>query len=167
VSLFGIPVDFLLFALTLLGVAALHVRALEVAAAGLVSITAYKLAVTGCHGVPGLPGLGAHLGAEGSGLANLFMLLLGFALLSRHFEESHLPKRLPNLLPYDWRGGFLLLVLVFVLSGFLDNIAAALIDGTVAKTVFRGRVHVGYIAAIVAASNAGGRAVSSATRRPP
>jgi len=45
---------------------------------------------------------------------------------------------------------------VFVLSSFLDNIAAALIGGTVAKTVFRGRVHVGYIAALVAASNAGG-----------
>ena len=89
-------------------------------------------------------------------LANLFLLLLGFALLSRHFEESRLPDRLPDLLPDDWRGGFLLLVLVFVLSSFLDNIAAALIGGTVARTVFRGRVHVGYVAAIVAASNAGG-----------
>jgi Na+/H+ antiporter NhaD/arsenite permease-like protein len=89
-------------------------------------------------------------------LANLFLLLLGFALLSRHFESSHLPGRLPDLLPDDWRGGFLLLVMVFVLSSFLDNIAAALIGGTVAKTVFRGRVHIGYIAAIVAASNAGG-----------
>jgi Na+/H+ antiporter NhaD/arsenite permease-like protein len=84
------------------------------------------------------------------------MLLLGFALLSRHFEESLLPRRLPDLLPDDWRGAFLLLVLVFVLSSFLDNIAAALIGGTVAKSVFRGRVHVGYVAALVAASNAGG-----------
>jgi Na+/H+ antiporter NhaD/arsenite permease-like protein len=156
VSLFGVPVEFLLFAATLLGVAVLHSRALEVAAAGLVAITLYKLAVTGFHAVPGMPGLLAHLGAEWSVLANLFLLLLGFALLSRHFEASHLPGRLPDLLPDDWRGGFLLLVLVFVLSSFLDNIAAALIGGTVAKTVFRGRVHVGYIAAIVAASNAGG-----------
>jgi Na+/H+ antiporter NhaD/arsenite permease-like protein len=84
------------------------------------------------------------------------MLLLGFALLSRHFEDSHLPKRLPDLLPDDWRGGFVLLAAVFVLSSFLDNIAAALIGGTVAKSVFRGRVHVGYVAAIVAAANAGG-----------
>jgi Na+/H+ antiporter NhaD/arsenite permease-like protein len=156
VSLLGIPVEFALFALTLLGVAVLHSRALEVAATGLAAITIYKLVVTGFHGVAGLPGLFAHLGEEWSVLANLFMLLLGFALLSRHFEESHLPKRLPDLLPDDWRGGFLLLVLVFVLSSFLDNIAAALIGGTVAKTVFSGRVHVGYIAAIVAASNAGG-----------
>jgi Na+/H+ antiporter NhaD/arsenite permease-like protein len=48
-----------------------------------------------------------------------------------------------------------LLVIVFVLSSFLDNIAAALIGGTMARHVFA-RVHIGYLAAIVAASNAGG-----------
>jgi Na+/H+ antiporter NhaD/arsenite permease-like protein len=47
-------------------------------------------------------------------------------------------------------------VLVFVLSAFLDNIAAAIIGGTIASSVFRGKVHVGYLAGIVAASNAGG-----------
>ena len=47
-------------------------------------------------------------------------------------------------------------LLVFVLSSFLDNIAAALIGGTMARHVFRGKVHIGYLAAIVAASNAGG-----------
>jgi len=156
VNLGVVPVEFVLFALTLLGVAMLHRHALAVAASGLVVIALYKLATTGFHEGPGLPGLLAHVGAEGSGLANLFMLLTGFALLSRHFEESHLPKRLPDLLPDDWRGGFLLLVLVFVLSAILDNIAAALIGGTVASSVFRGRVHVGYVAALVAASNAGG-----------
>ena len=51
---------------------------------------------------------------------------------------------------------FALLVIVFVMSGFLDNIAAALIGGAMAHTLFRGRVRVGYLAAIVAASNAGG-----------
>jgi Na+/H+ antiporter NhaD/arsenite permease-like protein len=66
------------------------------------------------------------------------------------------PDRLPDFLPDDWRGCFVLLVMVFVLSSFLDNIAAALIGGTVARSVFGGRVHVGYIAALVAASNAGG-----------
>jgi len=49
-----------------------------------------------------------------------------------------------------------LLLLVFVLSSFLDNIAAAMIGGAIAHTVFNGRVHIGYLAAIVAASNAGG-----------
>jgi Na+/H+ antiporter NhaD/arsenite permease-like protein len=155
-TLFGIPLEFVLFAGTLLGVAVLHARALEVAATGLAAVTAFKLAATGFHGTAGIEGLFAHLGGEWSVLANLFLLLMGFALLSRHFEESRLPGRLPDLLPDDWRGAFVLLVLVFVLSSFLDNIAAALIGGTVAKTVFRGRVHVGYIAALVAASNAGG-----------
>jgi len=46
--------------------------------------------------------------------------------------------------------------MIFVLSSFLDNTAAALIGGTIARTVFRGKVHIGYLAAIVAASNAGG-----------
>jgi Na+/H+ antiporter NhaD/arsenite permease-like protein len=45
---------------------------------------------------------------------------------------------------------------VFVLSSFLDNIAAAMIGGAIAHTVFKGKVHVGFLAAIVAASNAGG-----------
>jgi Na+/H+ antiporter NhaD/arsenite permease-like protein len=59
-------------------------------------------------------------------------------------------------LPDDWKGGVVLLGLVFLLSSFLDNIAAAMIGGTVAATVFRNRLHIGYLAAIVAASNAGG-----------
>jgi Na+/H+ antiporter NhaD/arsenite permease-like protein len=63
---------------------------------------------------------------------------------------------LPRYLPDDWKGGFVLLLLVFVLSSFLDNIAAALIGGTMANAVFRSKLHVGYLAAIVAASNAGG-----------
>ena len=152
----SIPVEFVLFALTLAGVALFHRRTLEVAATGLAAIIAYKLALTGFHGVPGLSGLLRHLGHEWVVLANLFCLLMGFALLSRHFEQSRVPDRLPDLLPDDWRGGFVLLVMVFVLSSFLDNIAAALIGGTVAASVYQRKVHVGYIAAIVAASNAGG-----------
>ena len=46
--------------------------------------------------------------------------------------------------------------MIFVLSSFLDNIAAALIGGTIAGAVFRRKLHIGYLAAIVAASNAGG-----------
>ncbi|HWI37217.1 MAG TPA: SLC13 family permease [Burkholderiales bacterium] len=89
-------------------------------------------------------------------LTNLLGLLLGFALLSNHFEESQVPAVLPRFLPDDWKGGLVLLFMIFVLSSFLDNIAAALIGGTIARGVFRGRVHIGYLAAIVAASNAGG-----------
>jgi Na+/H+ antiporter NhaD/arsenite permease-like protein len=152
----GIPVDFILFALTLLGVALFHHHTLPVALTGLGAIVLYKLIFTGFKYGAGLGGLGSHLGHEWVGLSNLFLLLMGFALLSRHFEESRIPDEMPALLPDDWKGGVVLLVLVFVLSSFLDNIAAALIGGTVARHVFQGKVHIGYLAAIVAASNAGG-----------
>jgi Na+/H+ antiporter NhaD/arsenite permease-like protein len=66
------------------------------------------------------------------------------------------PAVLPRYLPDDWKGGFVLLLLVAVLSAFLDNIAAALIGGTIAGVVFHHKLHIGYLAAIVAASNAGG-----------
>ncbi len=156
VLVLGIPVDFILFALTLLGVALFHHHTLPVALTGLAAIIVYKLAFTGFKFGAGLGGLGQHMAHEWVMLTNLFLLLMGFALLSRHFEESRIPDEMPTLLPDDWTGGVALLFLVFVLSSFLDNIAAALIGGTVARHVFRGKVHIGYLAAIVAASNAGG-----------
>ncbi len=152
----GIPVDFILFALTLLGVALFHHHTLAVALSGLAAITLYKLVFTGFKFGTGLAGLGLHLQSEWVILANLFLLLMGFALLSRHFEKSRIPDEMPAFLPDDWKGGLVLLAIVFVLSSFLDNIAAALIGGTMARHVFRGKVHIGYLAAIVAASNAGG-----------
>ena len=152
----GIPVDFILFALTLAGVALFHHHTLRVAVTGLLVITLYKLAFSGFRGVPGVDGLLALLGHEWVTIANLFGLLLGFALLAKHFEESRLPALLPRFLPDDWKGGFAMLALVFVLSSFLDNIAAAMIGGTMAMVLFKGRLHVGFLAAIVAASNAGG-----------
>ena len=156
VLVFGIPFDFILFALTLLGIALFHRHTLPIALVGLGIIAAYKLAFTGFRDGPGFAGLGLHLSHEFSLLSNLFLLLMGFALLSRHFEESAIPDQMPALLPDDWKGGLVLLVMVFVLSSFLDNIAAAIIGGSVARHVFGGKVHIGYLAAIVAASNAGG-----------
>jgi Na+/H+ antiporter NhaD/arsenite permease-like protein len=153
--LLGIPVDFILFALTLLGVAVFHHYTLQVALTGLAAIVAYKLIFTGFKFGVGFAGLALHMQHEWVILANLFLLLMGFALLSRHFEQSRAPEAMPAYLPDDWKGAFVLLVLVFVLSSFLDNIAAALIGGTMARHVFR-KVHIGYLAAIVAASNAGG-----------
>ena len=152
----GIPLDFILFGLTLLGVAVFHNQTFYVAVAGLAAVVTYKLGFTSFKGGPGLPGLLDHLGHEWVTLANLFGLLMGFALLSRHFEKSEIPAIMPRYLPDDWKGGFLLLVIVFVISSFLDNIAAALIGGVIAREVFQKRVHIGYLAAIVAASNAGG-----------
>ena len=152
----GIPVDFILFALTLLGVALFHHHTLQVALTGLAAIVAYKLGFTGFKTGSGIAGLGLHMAHEWVILANLFLLLMGFALLSRHFEKSKLPDVMPAFLPDDWKGAFALLIIVCVLSSFLDNIAAALIGGVMAREVFRGKVHIGYLAAIVAASNAGG-----------
>jgi Na+/H+ antiporter NhaD/arsenite permease-like protein len=152
----GAPIDFVLFGLMLAGVALFHGHPLRVALLGLATIIIYKLAVTGFATGPGFPGLALHLAHEWVTLANLLGLLLAFGLLAQHFEDSHVPLHLPKILPGGWRGAFVLLVLVFVLSSFLDNIAAALIGGAMARAVFRGRVHLGYLAAIVAASNAGG-----------
>lgn len=152
---FGVPFDFLLFGSTLLGIALFHRHNLPIALAGLGIITAYRLAFTGFKDGQGFVGLELHLSHEFSLLANLFLLLTGFALLSRHFEESAIPDQMPALLPSGWKGGVMLLVIVFVLSSFLDNIAGAIIGGTVARHVF-GKVHMGLLVAIVAASNAGG-----------
>ena len=152
----AIPVEFFLFAAILGMVAFSHVNTMMTALAGALAITVYKLLFSGFGEGPGLAGLAAHAGHEWVGLANLLALLLGFALLARHFEKSEVPAILPHYLPNDWKGPLVLLVLVFFTSSFLDNIAAAIIGGSVARSVFRGRVHLGYLAAIVAASNAGG-----------
>lgn len=152
----GIPVDFILFAATLLGVALFHNYTLYVGLTGMVTIAVYKVIFSGFKTGPGFPGLAAHLDHELVTLTNLLCLLMGFALLSRHFEKSRVPVALPKYLPDDWKGGFVMLVMVFVLSAFLDNIAAALIGGAMAHQLFRAKVHIGYLAAIVAASNAGG-----------
>src|SRR5262245_13602887 len=96
-ALFGIPVDFILFAFTLLGVALFHKRTFEVALTGLAAITIYKLAFTGFKAGAGLEGLAGHFAHEWVILANLLGLLLGFALLSDHFERSHVPLELPRI----------------------------------------------------------------------
>jgi Na+/H+ antiporter NhaD/arsenite permease-like protein len=148
-ALAGIPIEFVLFACTLLGVALFHGQTLYVAVTGMVIIALYKLGFTDFS-------LLKHVGHEWVTLANLLGLLLGFALLADHFEKSEIPAILPNYLPDDWKGGFVMLVLVFVISSFLDNIAAAMIGGAMASVLYQRKVHIGFLAAIVAASNAGG-----------
>jgi Na+/H+ antiporter NhaD/arsenite permease-like protein len=154
--MFGIPFEFILFAATLIGVALLHHRTLTVALIGLAALLAFKFSFGDFDGQPGLAGFILHLEHEWIEIANLGLLLLGFAILSRQFEQSQLPDLAPDILPNDWKGGLVLLVLVFIASGFLDNIAGALIGATVAAHVYRKKVHIGFLAAIVAASNAGG-----------
>jgi Na+/H+ antiporter NhaD/arsenite permease-like protein len=145
-----------LFGATLAGVAIFHHHTLRVALIGLGSIVLYKVLFAGFKTGAGIGGLIGHMEHEWVTLSNLLLLLMGFALLSRHFEKSRIPVVLPRFLPDGWHGGLALLAMIFVLSSFLDNIAAALIGGAMAHQLFRAKVHVGYLAAIVAASNAGG-----------
>src|SRR5206468_2268189 len=91
----------------------------RVALAGLVAIVVYKVLFTGFKTGPGFIGFLSHVKQEWVILANLLCLLLGFAVLSRDFEKSHLPLVLPKYLPHDWKGGFALLGMVWVLSSFL------------------------------------------------
>jgi len=148
--------EFFIFGITLAGVAVFHRQALPIAAAGLVAVIAFEWLVTQFPSGPGVSGLIEHFAKEWVILANLLSLLVGFAMVAAHFEQSGLPAAMPRYLPDDWTGAFALLAIVFVASAFLDNIAGALIGGAMAHTLFRGRVRVGYLAAIVAASNAGG-----------
>ena len=124
--------------MTLVGVAVFHRHTLRVALSGLAAIVLCKLFFTGFKTGAGLTGLALHLQHEWVILANLFLLLMGFAILARHFEESRLPDERPAFLPGGWTGGLVLLAVIMVLSSFLDNIAAALIGGTMARHVFRG-----------------------------
>jgi Na+/H+ antiporter NhaD/arsenite permease-like protein len=165
-SIGPIRLEFIIFGLILLGVALFHKQTFWVAVIGLTVLLIFKLIFDpGFHLLEHIFGTtplseqlmdkGLRQGEWGI-LVNLLGLLLGFAILSKIFEESGVPDVLPRFLPDDWKGPFILLVFVFILSSFLDNIAAALIGGTIALVVFKKKVHIGYIAAIVAASNAGG-----------
>jgi Na+/H+ antiporter NhaD/arsenite permease-like protein len=155
-SIGPVRVEFILFALTLIGVALFHKKTMYVALTGLVVILLFKYIFDPSfdlgHHIMG----SAHEEGEWRILLNLMGLLFGFAILARIFEESNVPEILPKFLPNDWKGGLVLLIMVFFLSAFLDNIAAAMIGGTIAMVVFKGKVHIGYLAAIIAASNAGG-----------
>jgi len=154
--LLGIRAEFIIFALTLIGVAVFHNKTMIVALCGLLAILILKYSFLPGYSflehITGSP----HQEGEWRTLLNLTGLLFGFGILAKIFEESGIPEKLPAILPDDWKGGFVLLFLIFILSSFLDNIAAAMIGGTIAVVVYKGKVHLGYLAAIVAASNAGG-----------
>jgi hypothetical protein len=154
--LFGLPLEFAFFGLTLVGVAVFHKHALWVSLAGLAVSVFYKVIFAGFKDGAGLTGLALHFTHEWVILANLLLLLVGFAILAHHFEESNLPHALPNLLPHGWMGGLTLLAIVFCMSAFLDNIAASVIGGVVARHVYQEKVGIGFLASIVAAANAGG-----------
>jgi Na+/H+ antiporter NhaD/arsenite permease-like protein len=152
----GIRLEFIIFGLTLLGVAVFHHKTMMVALVGLSALLLVKYVFIPEYSfLTHITGTSASEG-EWRTLLNLTGLLFGFGILAKIFEESGIPEKLPAFLPDDWKGGFVLLMLIFFISSFLDNIAAAMIGGTVAVVVYKGKVHLGYLAAIVAASNAGG-----------
>jgi len=130
-----VPVEFILFGLVLLGVAVSHLHTLRIALTGAVVIALYKSFVSSFETGAGAGAFALHVEQEWVILTNLLMLLVGFALLAKHFEESKVPAVLPRFLPDDWTGCLVLLVLVFVLASFLDNIAAAMIGGAIAHTM--------------------------------
>jgi len=151
----GIRIEFILFAITLIGVAVFHHKTMYVALTGLAVILTFKYVFSDFSILEHLMGTASKEG-EWRILLNLLGLLFGFAILAEHFKESKLPEILPNYLPGGWKGGFVLLFFITILSSFLDNIAAAMIGGAIAMVVFKGKVHIGFLAAIIAASNAGG-----------
>jgi len=71
-------------------------------------------------------------------IEHLFLLLMGFALLSRISRKAGFLMKC-RLLPDDWRGALSFWCSCSVALDFLDNIAAALIGGTVARHVFQAR----------------------------
>ncbi|MEO8547937.1 MAG: hypothetical protein ABI422_06165 [Sphingomicrobium sp.] len=154
--LLDVPFEFFLFGLTLLGVALFHRHSLAVSLVGLAVILAYEALVSGFPTGFGAAALLRHVDHEWVTITNLLLLLVGFEVLSNQFEQSNLPDHLPNLLPDDWTGGLALLGIVFVMSGFLDNIAAAILGGVMARHVYQNRISVAFLAAIVASANAGG-----------
>jgi Na+/H+ antiporter NhaD/arsenite permease-like protein len=151
----GIRLEFILFAITLIGVAVFHHKTMYVALCGLAAILISKYIFTDFSITEHVIGTATKEG-EWRILLNLLGLLFGFAILAEHFKESKFPEILPRYLPAGWKGGFVLLFFILILSSFLDNIAAAMIGGAIAMVVFKGRVHIGFLAGIVAASNAGG-----------
>jgi Na+/H+ antiporter NhaD/arsenite permease-like protein len=165
-SIGPVRVEFIIFGLILLGVALLHKQTFWVAVTGLTVLLIFKFVFDpGFHFMEHVFGQNSMheqlmnkdlRQGEWGIILNLLGLLLGFAILAKIFEESGVPEALPKFLPNDWRGPFILLVFVCFISSFLDNIAAALIGGSIAIVVFKNKVHIGFIAAIVAASNAGG-----------
>ena len=151
-----VRLEFILFALTLVGVALFHKKTMYVALCGLASVLLFKwIFIPGFSLFTHIVGGHGHEG-EWRTLVNLMGLLFGFAILAKHFEESNVPEILPKYLPNVYWGSVALLFFIFVMSSFLDNIAAAMIGGTIAMCVYEGRVHIGFLAAIIAASNAGG-----------
>ena len=160
-TFYGIRYEMIIFALMLVGVAVFYTKTMKVAIIGLLSLCFYKYEFT--DGFSVIKKLIGYVNTDDQFVSgswntylNLALMLPGFSVLAKVFEDSKLPSIIPRFLPKGHWGGFALLLCIFVLSTFLDNIAAAMIGGSIAMIVFKGKVHIGFVAAICAASNAGG-----------
>lgn len=151
---FGVRWEIIIFSLTLVAVAIFYKRTTDAAIIGTAVLVIYKLVADPEFSLQTLSSplyITTYLD-----LINLTGMLLGFGILADNFAKSNLPYKIPKILPNNIWGGIILLLIVFVLSSFLDNIASAMIGCTIAYTVFNKKLHIGYVVAIVAASNAGG-----------
>ena len=160
-AVFGVRYEMIIFALMLVGVAIFYTKTRQVAILGLLALCFYKYEFS--DGFSVITKLFGYTDADGNFVSgswrtylNLILMLPGFAVLASIFEHSRFPDILPKYLPAGIAGSMLLLIMIFALSTFLDNIAAAMIGCTIAAAIFKGKVHIGYVAAICAAANAGG-----------
>ena len=160
-SFFGIRYEMIIFACMLVGVAILYNKTRQVTIVGLLALCFYKYEFTDHFSV--IEKLFGHTLEDGTVVAgsfktylNLALMLPGFAILADVFERSNFPAILPKYLPSNQWAGAVLLGFVFILSTFLDNIAAALIGCSMATAVFGKKIHIGFAAALCAAANAGG-----------
>lgn len=161
VTFYGIRYEMIIFALMLVGVAIFYNATRQVAIIGLLALCFFKYEFTdGFSVITKLFGFvneqGEFVKGSWNTYFNLILMLPGFSVLADIFERSRFPSILPKYLPSNMLAGVVLLLFVFIISSFLDNIAAALIGCSLAAAVFGGKVHIGFAAAICAASNAGG-----------
>lgn len=151
---FGLRWEIIIFSLTLVCIAIFYKRTTDVAIIGTTILVLFKLFVDPEFTLKTLSDeqyIHTYLD-----LINLTGMLLGFNILADNFAKSNLPYKIPKILPNNMFGGIILLFIVFFISSFLDNIASAMIGCTIAYTIFNKKIHIGYVVAIVAASNAGG-----------
>src|SRR5690349_10772056 len=135
--------ELVIFAATLCAVAVFHRHTLAASLAGVMATVVLKLCRLGLSDAAHW--LGALIRHEWTTWTNIVLILLGFSIVANHFERSGLADLLPRLLPRNWMGGTALLALVFLLSAFLDNIAAAMIGGIVAGHYYGGRISTGFL----------------------
>ena len=141
-----VRIEFIIFAFILVGIALLNKQTFKIAIIGVSILILFKLIFDHQFNMFehffGTNSFSTQIlnknirQGEWGIILNLMGLLLGFAILARLFEESGIPDILPDYLPDDWKGPFVLLVFVFVISSILDNIAAALIGGAIAAYRF-------------------------------